>query len=259
MLCNILAIGDICGQGAVDYLGRILRRVKEQEKIHFVVANGENADGVGLLPEQAEAIFRAGVDVITLGNHSYNRRQIVRVLEENRYLLRPANYGGAHPGRGFGIFEGPTGLRIGVMNLIGRVTLDAHADNPLKTAAAIVAGHEAEIWLVDIHAEATSEKAAVAYHLDGTVSAVWGTHTHVPTADTRILPNGTGFVTDLGMVGAQNSIIGVAPEDSLNLFLGNAPRPYTQAPGPFVANMVRFTIDSSTGHCVELARVDAAE
>lgn len=258
MLINILTIGDICGTTAVSYLGKILRNVKREHDIHFTVANGENADGLGILPRQAEDIFDAGVDVITLGNHTYNKRQIVPLLEENRYLLRPANYGD-HPGRGYGVFEGPTNLRIGVMNLIGRCELAFHADNPLRRAEEIMNQNPADLWLIDFHAEATSEKAALAYYLDGKAAAIWGTHTHVPTADARILPKGTGFVTDLGMVGGQVSVIGVQPEDSINAFLCGAPRFQKQAEGLQQAGMVRFTVDSATGLCVEVKRIDQYE
>ena len=264
MNINILAIGDVCGTGAQAYLARMLRSVKAEHGIHFVVANGENADGLGILPKQAELLFQAGVDVITLGNHTYNKRQIIPMLDESRYLLRPANFGPAHPGRGFGVFEGPTGLRIGVINLIGRCELHFHADNPLLKAEEIMRHNEADFWLIDFHAEATSEKGALAYYLDGLtprppLAAVWGTHTHVPTADLRILPNGTAFVSDLGMVGGANSVIGIRPADSINAFLCGVPNYYTQADGPHTAGMVRFTVDSKTGQCVETQRIDQFE
>ena len=264
MNINILAIGDICGTASLAYLDRILRSVKAEHGIHFAVANGENADGLGLLPKQADQLFQAGVDVITLGNHTYNKRQIIPVLDENRYILRPANFGPGHPGRGFGVFEGPTGLRIGVMNLIGRCELHFHADNPLTKAAEIMRENEADFWLIDFHAEATSEKGAFACYLDGltprpALAAIWGTHTHVPTADVRILPNGTGFVTDLGMVGGVNSVIGIQPADSVNAFLCGVPKFYTQADGPHTAGMVRFTVDSKTGVCVGAQRIDQFE
>ena len=209
MLLNVLAVGDVVGEGGQDILARRLREVKREEDIHFTVVNGENASGVGLTPRQARGMYDAGADVITLGNHTWNRIQIADFLDKDPYILRPANYAGRVPGRGFGMFDGPRGLRIGVMNLMGRLELNSNLDSPFKAANQLLRGTEAQrcdLVLVDFHAEATSEKGALAWYLDGRVQALWGTHTHVPTADGQILPKGTGFLTDLGMTGPRRSV-----------------------------------------------------
>lgn len=259
---HILAIGDVVGEAGVRHLSRHLRSVKKLKDIAFTVVNGENASGVGLTPNQAEDIFTAGADVITLGNHTWNRIQIADFLEKDPYILRPANYAGRVPGRGFGVFDGPGGLRIGVMNLMGRLELNSNLDSPFKTANQLLRGAEAQrcdLVLVDFHAEATSEKGALAWYLDGRVQALWGTHTHVPTADGQILPKGTGFLTDLGMTGPRRSVLGIKPELSMNLFLGGLPRRYEEAEGPCKLNACRFTIDTESGRCVQVRRVDLEE
>ena len=262
MQLNILAVGDVVGESGLSFLARHLRSLKKLHDVHFTVVNGENASGVGILPRQAEAIFDAGADVITLGNHTWNRIQIADFLEKDRYILRPANYAGRVPGRGFGIYDGPRGLKIGVINLMGRLELNANLDSPFKQVNQILRREDiqqCDVVLVDFHAEATSEKGAMAWYLDGRVEAVWGTHTHVPTADGQILPKGTGFLSDLGMTGPRLSILGVKPELSLNLFLGGLPKRYEEAEGPCKINACKFVIDTETHQCVEVRRVDLLE
>ena len=258
MLLRVLAVGDVVSELGLDCLHRHLRTLKKLHGVHFTVVNGENADGTGLLPRQAEEIFDAGADVITLGNHTWGKRQICDYLEDCRYILRPGNMNPALPGRGFGVFDGPNGLRIGVLNLMGRFELDCHLSSPFLLADAILKGEgqKADVLLVDFHAEATSEKGAMGWYLDGRVQAVWGTHTHVPTADGQILPRGTGFITDLGMTGPAQSILGVVPENSVARFLGELPRKYEAAKGPAKLNAVLFTIDTDTGKCVGVERCD---
>ena len=213
MILNVLAVGDVVGDSGVEYLSRHLRGLKKLKGVHFTVVNGENASGVGILPRQAREIFDAGADVVTLGNHTWNRIQIADFLEDDRYTLRPANYTSRVPGRGWGVYDGPGGVRIGVMNLIGRCEMDSNFDNPFTTADRVLRRMEGtDVVLVDFHAEATSEKGAMGYYLDGRAQAVWGTHTHVPTADGQILPKGLGFVTDLGMTGPAESVLGIRPE-----------------------------------------------
>ena len=259
MLLRLLAVGDVVGQGGLDCLGRHLRSVKKLHNADFTVVNGENASGVGLTPRQAQSIFDAGADVITLGNHTWNRLQIKDFLEECPYILRPANYPKGLPGRGYGVFDGPRGLRVGVMNLIGRLELPPHNDSPFTTADHLLKETDADIVVVDFHAEATSEKGAMGYYLDGRVQAVWGTHTHVPTADCQVLPQGTGFVTDLGMTGPVRSVLGIKPEQSVNLFLGGLPQRFEEAEGPCKLNGVLFAIDTETKKCVSVERVDIQE
>ena len=258
MLLNILAVGDIVGQGGQDILSRRLRELQKEYNIHFTVVNGENASGVGITPRQANGIFDAGADVITLGNHTWNRLQIADFLDKERCILRPANYAGRVPGRGFGVFRAQ-GVRIAVMNLMGRVELNPNLDNPFRMADQLLKSDDYDIALLDFHAEATSEKGAMAWHLDGRVQAVWGTHTHVPTADPQILPKGTGFITDLGMTGPSRSVLGIKPEHSLNIFLGGLPRRYEEAEGSCKLNACCFTIDTEKKKCVKVFRVDVQE
>ena len=259
MILNVLAVGDVVGESGLNCLERRLRSIKRHKDIHFTVVNGENASGVGILPRQAQAIFDAGADVITLGNHTWNRLQIADYLDENPYILRPANYTSRVPGRGWGVYEGPRGLRIGVLNLIGRCEMDCNFDNPFTAADHWVKNGGADVILVDFHAEATSEKGAMGWYLDGRVQAVWGTHTHVPTADAQILPKGTGFVTDLGMVGPARSVLGIRPQQAINRFLGGLPQRYEQADGPCKLNSVCFSIDTARGVCVAAERLDIEE
>ena len=272
MLLNVLAVGDVCGEGGQDILARRLKEVREAENIHFTVVNGENASVVGITPRQARGLYEAGADVITLGNHTWNRIQIADFLEKDPYILRPANFAGRVPGRGFGVYDGPQGLKIGVINLMGRLELNANLDSPFKLANQLLRREEAQrcdAVLVDFHAEATSEKGAMAWYLDGRVEAVWGTHTqveavwgthtHVPTADGQVLPKGTGFISDLGMTGPRLSVLGVKPEQSLNLFLGGLPKRYEEAEGPCKLNACKFVIDTQSHRCLEVRRVDLVE
>ena len=190
-----------------------------------------------------------------MGNHTFGKREIVPYIEENQYVLRPANLPPQQPGRGWGIYESKAG-DVAVIDLIGRVGMDYTPDNPFLMMDKILKQIDTKIILVEIHAEATSEKLAMGYMLDGRVSAVWGTHTHVPTADTQILPNGTGFVTDLGMTGPSVSVIGIQPKLSIDKFRGELYARYRCADGPTKLNAVLFTIDAASGKCTAVERVD---
>lgn len=258
MLYNILAIGDVTSEDGLLHLRKHLRPLQKLKNVSFTVVNGENTAGTGLTPEQADGLFAAGADVITLGNHAFGRVQIAPYLEDNRYILRPANFSGRMPGRGYGVYEcGP--LRIAVMTLIGRCDLDWKAADPFTTADRLLqsqAENKPTFTLVEFHAQATSEKLAMGYYLDGRVSAVWGTHTHVPTADERVFPKGTGYITDLGMTGAIESVLGIPPEQSIEVFLGGLAGRYRFADGPCKAQGCLFTLDSDTGLCVGAERVD---
>ncbi len=258
MLLNVLAVGDVVGEGGQDILSRRLPGLREETGTHFCVVNGENASGVGITPAQARRILEAGADVITLGNHTWNRIQIGAYLDKEERILRPANYAGRVPGRGMGVYQ-CHGLRVGVLNLMGRVDLNPNLDSPFKAANFHVNRREYDLLLVDFHAEATSEKGAMGWHLDGRAAAVWGTHTHVPTADCRVLPKGTGFVSDLGMTGPVNSVLGIKVENSLNLFLGGLPRRYEEAEGNCKLNACLFTIDTEKKTCTAVRRADIEE
>ena len=187
MLVRVLAVGDVVSEPGLRHLEKHLRSLQKCEGISFTVVNGENAASVGLTPEQAWRIYDAGADVVTLGNHTFGKMQIADFLDDTPWLLRPANFTGRAPGRGCGVYD-LGGVRIRVMNLIGRCDLSWGADNPFTTADRLLAAEQAELTVVDFHAQATSEKLAMGYYLDGRVSALWGTHTHVPTADERVYP-----------------------------------------------------------------------
>ncbi len=258
MILRVLAVGDVVGDCGVDFLVKHLPALRRLHGVHFTVVNGENAACNGLLPRQAEAVFSAGADVITMGNHTWDKQAIVSYMEGCPYLIRPANYTSRAPGRGHGVFDGPRGLRIRVVDLIGRCEMDANFDNPFTKMDAILKEDGADVTLVDLHAEATSEKAAMAWYLDGRAQALWGTHTHVPTADCRVMPKGLGFVTDLGMTGPVNSVIGIRPEQAVNRFLGGLPQRFTAADGPCRMDCVLFDIDTESGKCVAVQRADIA-
>ena len=258
MLIHVLAVGDVVGEGGQDILSRRLPELRKETGAHFTVVNGENASGVGITPAQARRMLEAGADVITLGNHTWNRIQIGAFLDKEDRILRPANYAGRVPGRGFGIYQ-CQGLRLAVLNIMGRVDLNSNLDSPFKAANFHWSRGGFDLMLVDFHAEATSEKGAMGWHLDGRAAAVWGTHTHVPTADCRVLPGGTGFVTDLGMTGPVNSVLGIKPENSLNLFLGGLPRRYEEAEGNCKLNACLFAIDTEKKKCVNVTRTDIVE
>ena len=252
---KVLAVGDVVGAPGMERIRRHLRQLKRRTGADFVIVNGENASVVGITPAQAEDILDAGADAITLGNHSFAKREITSYLDDCSRILRPANYAPQVPGRGWQTFETKFG-DVAVIDLIGRCNMDYGPDNPFLLVEKILKQVEAKFIFVEIHAEATSEKLAMGYLLDGRVSAVWGTHTHVPTADARVLPKGTGYVTDLGMTGPRDSVLGIRPELSIAKFRGDLTERYRWADGPTKLEGVLFTIDSATGKCLRAERVD---
>ena len=245
---KVLCVGDVVGNPGMDRIRRHLRQLKRKHKADFCIVNGENAAVTGITPNQAEDILDAGADVITLGNHTWGKREIVPYIEDSSLILRPANYAPQQPGLGWNVYETKAG-DVAVIDLIGRCNMDYGPDNPFLQI-------KTKIILVEIHAEATSEKLAMGYMLDGRVSAVWGTHTHVPTADARVLPKGTGYVTDLGMTGPRDSVLGIRPELSIAKFRGDLTERYRWAEGPTKLEAVLFTIDAATGKCLRAERVD---
>ena len=251
MTVNIMAVGDVCGKTGLDFLHKHLHSLQKMKQIAFTVVNGENANGVGITPQQAEEILDAGADVITLGNHTWARWEIQNYLDDNSRILRPANFASQCPGRGYGVFPAAFG-EVAVINLIGRYNLDSNNDNPFRVVDRILKQCGTKLVLVDVHAEATSERLAMGYHLDGRVSAVWGTHTHVQTSDGGVLPNGTGFISDLGMTGPMVSVLGIDPQQSISRFLGDPPRRYMPAAGPGKLEGAVFTIDTDTGRCIQV-------
>ena len=255
---KVLAVGDVVGNPGMDRISRSLRYLKRKTNADFVVVNGENASVVGITPDQAEEILDAGADVITLGNHTYGKREIVPYMEDSTRILRPANYAPQAPGNGWGIYETKAG-DVAVIDLIGRVNMDYTPDNPFLQVEKLLKEIKAKIILVELHAEATSEMLAMGYMLDGRVSALWGTHTHVPTADAQVLPKGTGYVTDLGMTGPRHSVLGIRPELSIAKFRGDLTSRYQWANGPTKLEAVLFTIDTNTGLCKKAERVDICD
>ena len=255
MELKVLCVGDVVGNPGMDRIRRHLRQLKRKHNADFCIVNGENAAVTGITPNQAEDILDAGADVITLGNHTWGKREIVPYMEDSSLILRPANFAPQQPGLGWHVYETKAG-DVAVIDLIGRCNMDYCPDNPFLQVERILKQIKANIILVEIHAEATSEKLAMGYMLDGRVSAVWGTHTHVPTADARVLPKGTGYVTDLGMTGPRDSVLGIRPDLSIAKFRGDLTERYRWAEGPTKLEAVLFTIDAATGKCLRAERVD---
>lgn len=255
---KILTVGDVVSQPGLLTVSHVLRRIKRETGADFTIVNGENASGVGITPRQADSIFAAGADVITLGNHSYRKQNIVPYLEDNRYIIRPANLAPQSPGEGYGIFDTSAGWRVLVFELIGRCDMQYGPDNPFLWADRILREQEGryDIAICEIHASATSEKLAMGYYLDGRVSAVYGTHTHVPTADARVNPKGTGYITDLGMTGPKWSVLGVRSEQSIAMFRGDLTSRFEPAQGICVLQGAVFDIDESTGRCRSVQRIE---
>jgi len=227
-------LGDVVGRPGRRTVAQVLPRLREQYSPDLVIANGENAaGGLGITKDTAAALLDAGVEVITLGNHTWQKKDIIPILEEDTRLLRPANYPPMVPGRGSFVFKTRAGYEIGVLSLIGR-TFMTSVDDPFRAADQIVSQLRSvtPIIVVDIHAEATSEKLALGWYLDGRVTAVIGTHTHVQTSDERILPKGTAYLTDVGMVGPTESILGLTPEIVITRFLTQTPQRWEVAGGP---------------------------
>ena len=258
MQLRVMAVGDVVGHPGMERVRRSLRFWKRTHNADFVIVNGENASVVGLTPEQADTLLEAGADVITMGNHTYGKRELVPYLEDSSYILRPYNLAPQAPGRGMGIYPTKAG-DVAVIQLIGRCNMDYGPDNPFLQIEQLLKKLDTKMILVEFHAEATSEKLAMGYFLDGRVSALWGTHTHVPTADGQILPKGTGYVTDLGMTGPARSVLGIRPELSIAKFRGDLTGRYQWADGPTKLEACLFTIDAGTGHCVGVERVDLYE
>ena len=255
---KILAIGDVVGRRSIEYLSEKLRRAVSKLGADFVVCNGENASEIhGLCKTDAEALLDCGVDLITLGNHAFGSRDIYAFLDDNTdRIIRPANYPAACPGVGYTVCE-VSGLRILCMNLSGTAFMD-QLDNPFTAVDRILDREKGayDIALLDFHAEATSEKLAMGYHLDGRVQIVFGTHTHVPTADGRVLPCGTGYITDLGMTGPTNGILGTDAEAVLYKMRTHMPTRFTVADGEIRAQAVLFTLeDQAPYRCVKVERV----
>jgi 2',3'-cyclic-nucleotide 2'-phosphodiesterase len=253
---HIFFIGDIVGSPGRRAVEELLPRVVDRYFIDLVVANGENAaGGIGITPQVAEQLLNQGVDLLTSGNHIWKHKEILPYLDETDRLLRPANYPPGNPGRGYAVLETAAGEKVAVINLEGRVFMSP-LECPFRAVDHLLAAlpPDVKVTLVDMHAEATSEKLAMGWYLDGRVSAVIGTHTHVQTADERVLPGGTGYISDAGMTGPINSVIGMKKEVILERFLSQRPQPFKVATQDIQLQGVLLKVDAD-GRCQEISRL----
>jgi len=254
---KILFIGDIVGSPGREAVKKLLPQLKEEHSLVFTIANAENASGgSGITQKVSEELFAAGVDVITSGDHIWKKKEIFELINQEERILRPLNFPAGAPGRGFACFKTKDGVKVGVINVNGRVFMDALED-PFKTAlsAQEELSKKTKIIILDMHAEATSEKVALGWYLDGKVSAVLGTHTHIQTADEKILPNGTAYITDAGMTGPYDSVIGRRVEDVLERFLTSIPVRFEVAEGNIQLHGVVVDVDEDTGKARSIVRV----
>lgn len=255
---NVLCIGDVCGSVGCNFLRERLPALKRQWNIDLVIVNGENsADGNGILPPSLERIYECGADVVTGGNHTFRRREIYTRLDEDDFLLRPANYPDGAPGKGITYVDFGYAV-VAVINLIGVVYMEP-MDCPFKAADKYVGEAKkngAKIIIVDFHAEATAEKRALGFYLDGRVSALFGTHTHVQTNDACVLPDGTGYITDIGMTGPVNSVLGVKPALSIAKMKDKLPVRFELESGECMINGCIFEIDKASGKTISAKAVD---
>lgn len=259
---RVLCVGDVCGSIGCRYAAKVLPELRRSEKIDFTIINGENsADGNGITPESAEMLFAVGADVITGGNHSLRRKEVHSLLDENDFILRPHNMQCEY-GKGYTVIDlGRT--RAAVINLSGQIYLDRiPTENPFLAADSLIEQAKADgikLIFIDFHAEATSEKRALGLYLDGKVTAVFGTHTHVRTADEQILPHGTGYITDIGMTGPINSILGVKTDIIIDRLRNNGQQKFELADGPCMLNGCIFDVDISTGKTLAVEAVFTQE
>lgn len=253
---RILAVGDIVGESGVRKLKELLPRIKRDENIDFVITNGENsAGGMGITEKNFKDMLDAGTNVVTMGNHTWGKKDIFKFID-NEQLLRPANYPKGVVGKGVGVYE-CKGKKIAVMNFIGRVDINILSENPFIMAKEMVEEikDKVDIIIIDFHAEATAEKIAMARYLDGKITALFGTHTHVQTADEQILPQGTAYITDIGMTGPKNSVIGMDVEASIKRFETTLPEKYKLAEGECILNGIIFDIDDVKNKVTDIKRI----
>ena len=255
---NFLIIGDIVGKAGMEGVKKLLPKIKEDYKIDFIIANGENsADGMGITKSIVNELISLGVDCITMGNHTWGKKDIFSFIDEEKRLIRPANYATGVPGKGSVIIE-KNNKKIGIINLIGRVNMGASYDSPFEIADLEIKKlkeNGADVIIVDFHAEATAEKLALAYYLKDKVNMLFGTHTHVQTADEKIYDTGMGYITDVGMTGPANSIIGMEYEAAMKRFLTQIPERYLCAEGPYFFNGVVFEFDESIRKVKKIDRI----
>ena len=256
MLMKIIAIGDIVGWPGVKTFSRLIDGIRRENAADMVIVNGENANALGITPAQASELFASGADVITLGNHSWASKDIIPYIDRKPRLIRPYNTLAVHPGRGYVVCE-VKGMRVCVVNLLGRVMMDISPDNPFYARDRLLdeVKGKADAVVVDFHAEATSEKIAMMHYLAGRVSVLFGTHTHVQTADERVF-RGTGYITDLGMTGPRDGVLGVKPRASIAGFKGEIREKYETADGPTLLCGAVFELEAD-GSCRSVRRITA--
>lgn len=253
---KILAVGDLVGEGGVKKLKELLPKIREEEKIDFVIVNAENsAGGMGITTKIFNELKELKIDVITMGNHTWGKKDIFTFVKDPR-LIRPANYPNNVPGKGYGIYT-CNNKKICVVNLIGRTDMNVLSENPFLKIQDILkeVKSQADITILDFHAEATAEKIAMGYYLDGKVTAIFGTHTHVQTADEQILENGTAYITDIGMTGPKKSVIGMDVQASIKRFETTLPEKYKLAEGSCILNGCIFEINDETCRVNKITRV----
>ena len=254
---KILAVGDLVGTAGLKKFEKEYKEIKEKENIDFCIVNAENvAEGMGITEKAFQTLLKMKVDCITMGNHTWGKKDIFNFID-NPKLIRPANYSKNNPGKGYQIFHCKD-KRIAVINVIGRVTMNVLSENPFTVAEDIIEKikNNVDIIIIDFHAEATAEKIALAYFLDGKVTAVFGTHTHVQTADEKILKNGTGYITDIGMTGPKDSVIGMNKEASIKRFLTSLPERYKIADGEAFLNGCIFEINDEKCRVTDIKRIN---
>jgi len=257
-MLKVLFIGDVFGSPGRRCVEKLASPLRERWSLDFMVANGENAaGGLGLTAKLAGELLDCGVDVITTGNHVWKQKDLAPFLKNEPRVIRPANYPPGAPGAGYLLLRAKSGLRVGVVNLEGRLFMSA-LDDPFRVMDELLAGplKGVPVVCVDFHAEATSEKQALAWHLDGCVSAVVGTHTHVQTADQRILPGGTAYITDLGLTGPHDSVIGMDPATAITRIASQRPLRFKVAKNNLRLQGALVRIDEKTGRAAEISRVD---
>ena len=254
---KVLLIGDIVGSPGREAIKKLVVPLRQELKIDFVIANAENSSGgSGITTKVATELLSSGVDVLTSGDHIWKKSEIFELINQEERILRPLNFPSGAPGSGAKLFKTKSGLKLGVINVNGRVFMEA-LDCPFKTTlkAAQELAKEAKIIIVDIHAEATSEKVALGWYLDGKVSAIFGTHTHIQTADEKILPKGTAYITDVGMTGPYDSVIGRRVEDVLTRFLSSIPIKFEVAEGNVQLHGVLVEIEEESGKALSIERI----
>ena len=254
---KILAVGDIIGETGIKELKNKLYQIRQKEEIDFVIVNGENAaEGMGITEKNFNDIIAQNVDVVTMGNHTWGKKDIFKFIDHPK-LIRPANYPKGVVGKGYGIYECKN-KKIAVINLIGRVYINVLSESPFLVVKDIIKKikDKVDIIIVDFHAEATGEKITMGYYLDGKVTAVFGTHTHVQTADEKILPKGTAYISDIGMTGPKNSALGMDISVTIKRFETALPEKYKMATGECMLNGVIFEIDDNTNKVKNIIRVN---